>query len=92
MEKDDTYRDTKEAVIRYVQVETDLERREGVLHGSQQFGSSDCNSGQCHVASAHVRGPEDGPATTQIGEFDDPGLNVVTQGKGKGKPFSGHGH
>ena len=54
--------------------------------------TSDSNSGQCHVASAHVHGPEDGPATTQIGEFDDLGLNVVTKGKGKGKPFSGHGH
>ena len=39
--------------------------------------TSDCNSGQGHVASAHVHGPEDGPATTQIGEFDDPGLNVA---------------
>ena len=34
----DTYRDTKEAVIRYVQVETGSGRREGVLHGSEQFG------------------------------------------------------
>ena len=38
MEKDDTYRDTQEAVIRYVQVETGSGRGEGVLHGSEQFG------------------------------------------------------
>ena len=35
----------------------------------------------------------DGPQLKTVSlTIDDSGLNVVTKGKGKGKPFSGHGH
>ena len=91
MEEEDTYQDTKEAIIRYVQVKADLGGPVPMDCSSLEI--QDTTSGQSRDVPGHdVHGHLDGRDENQSNDSEDPGLNAVMKGKGKGKPFPGQCH
>ena len=91
MEEGDTYQDTKETIIRYVQVKADL--RGPVPMDCSSLEIQDTTSGHsCDVPGHDVHGLLDGRDERQSNDSGGPGLNTVMKGKGKGKTFPGQCH
>ena len=92
MEEDDTYQGTKEAILRYLQVEAGLAGP--CPMDCSSFKIHDATSGQRRHISAHEVHRFEGREKHSICEYEDPCLNFVANGKGKGKvkPFPGQCH